>query len=60
MFNISDKARLEFILEMVEDIELAIEEQGSIYKCLDNRIYKNSTLLNLLQNILQTNQGEKI
>jgi hypothetical protein len=38
MSKISDKSRLEFIMEMIEDIEFTISETGSLTKALENRI----------------------
>ncbi len=45
----NDFAKLKFILEMIEDIEYAIEEAKSITNALEHRIYKSSILMSLLQ-----------
>ena len=49
MSNISDISRLEFILEMIEDIEYTIEENTSLPKALENRIGKHALLMCLMQ-----------
>jgi uncharacterized protein with HEPN domain len=47
--KISDISRLEFILEMIEDIEYTIEENSSLIKALHNRIGKHALLMCLMQ-----------
>ena len=49
MSNISDISRLEFILEMIEDIEYTIEENTSLPRALENRIGKHALLMCLMQ-----------
>ena len=49
MSKISDTSRLEFIVEMIEDIEFIISESGSLKKALDNRIGKHALLMCLMQ-----------
>ena len=49
MSNVSDISRLEFILEMIEDIEYTIEENTSLPKALENRIGKHALLMCLMQ-----------
>jgi len=49
MSKISDSSRLEFILEMIEDIELIVKENHSLTKALDSRIGKHALLMCLLQ-----------
>ena len=49
MSKISDKSRLEFILEMIEDIEFIIKENGSLTNALKNRIGKHALLMCLMQ-----------
>ena len=49
MSNVSDISRLEFILEMIEDIEYTIEENTSLTKALENRIGKHALLMCLMQ-----------
>jgi len=49
MSKISDASRLEFIVEMIEDIEFTIEENGSVKNALDNRIGKHALLMCLMQ-----------
>ena len=49
MSKISDISRLEFILEMIEDIEYTIEENSSIVNALHNRIGKHALLMCLMQ-----------
>jgi len=49
MSKISDKSRLEFIMEMIEDIEFTISETGSLTKALENRIGKHALLMCLMQ-----------
>lgn len=49
MSKISDLSRLEFIVEMIEDIEFTIEENGSLKSALDNRIGKHALLMCLMQ-----------
>ena len=44
----SDRSRLEFILEMIEDIDYIVE-QSSITKALDSRISKPAILMCLMQ-----------
>jgi len=47
--NVSDISRLEFILEMIEDIEYTIEDSTSLSKALENRIAKHALLMCLMQ-----------
>jgi len=47
--KLSDISRLEFILEMIEDIEYTIEENTSLSKALKNRIGKHALLMCLMQ-----------
>jgi len=47
--KLSDISRLEFILEMIEDIEYTIEENNSLSKALKNRIGKHALLMCLMQ-----------
>ena len=49
MSKLSDISRLEFILEMIEDIEYTIEENSSLIKALENRIGKHALLMCLMQ-----------
>ena len=49
MSKLSDISRLEFILEMIEDIEYTIEENTSLAKALENRIGKHALLMCLMQ-----------
>lgn len=49
MSKISDISRLEFILEMIEDIEYAIKENGSLKSAINNRIGKHALLMCLMQ-----------
>lgn len=49
MSKISDISRLEFIIEMIEDIEFIIKENHSITKALDSRIGKHALLMCLMQ-----------
>jgi len=49
MSKVSDISRLEFILEMIEDIEFTISENGSLTKALYNRIGKHALLMCLMQ-----------
>ena len=49
MSNVSDISRLEFILEMIEDIEYTIKENASLSKALENRIGKHALLMCLMQ-----------
>ncbi len=49
MSKSSDNSRLEFILEMIEDIEYIIADDGSITKSLKNRKSKHALLMCLLQ-----------
>ncbi|WP_457564896.1 hypothetical protein, partial [Caminibacter sp.] len=43
--KISDISRLEFILEMIEDIEYTIKENGSLQNAINNRIGKHALLM---------------
>lgn len=43
------KAKLKFILQMIEDIEFIISENGSITGALTHRIHKPALLMSLLQ-----------
>jgi len=45
----SDTPRLEFILEMIEDIEYIIADDGSTTKALESRKSKHALLMCLLQ-----------
>jgi len=47
--KISDTSRLDFILEMIEDIEYTISENHSLPKALENRIGKHALLMCLMQ-----------
>ena len=49
MSKISDSSKLEFIIEMIEDIEFIIQENGSVTKSLNNRIGKHAILMCLMQ-----------
>ena len=49
MSNVSDISRLEFILEMIEDIEYTVKENASLTKALENRIGKHALLMCLMQ-----------
>ena len=49
MSKVSDTSRLEFILEMIEDIEYTIEENHTLKKSLTNRIGKHALLMCLMQ-----------
>jgi uncharacterized protein with HEPN domain len=49
MSKISDISRLEFILEMIEDIQYTIDKNTSITKALNNRISKHALLMCLMQ-----------
>jgi len=49
MSKLSDISRLEFIIEMIEDIELIIKEKSSITDALQSRIGKHALLMCLLQ-----------
>ncbi len=49
MSKLSDVSRLEFILEMIEDIEYTIKENHSVSKALENRIGKHALLMCLMQ-----------
>ena len=45
MSKISDTSRLEFILEIIEDIEFIIKENNSLSKALNSRIGKHALLI---------------
>jgi uncharacterized protein with HEPN domain len=45
----SDISRLEFNLEMIEDIEYTIKENASLTQALENRIGKHALLMCLMQ-----------
>jgi len=47
--KISDTSRLDFILEMIEDIEYTIKENGSLINAINNRIGKHALLMCLMQ-----------
>ena len=49
MSKISDTSRLDFILEMIEDIEYTIKENGSLINAINNRIGKHALLMCLMQ-----------
>ena len=49
MSNISDTSRLEFVVEMIEDIEYIIKENTSITQALSNRMGKHALLMCLMQ-----------
>jgi len=49
MSKVSDNSRLEYILEMIEDIEFIIKENNSITKALESRIGKHALLMCLMQ-----------
>ncbi|MCH9741380.1 MAG: DUF86 domain-containing protein [Epsilonproteobacteria bacterium] len=49
MSKISDISRLEFIVEMIEDIEFIISENKSLTKALESRIGKHALLMCLMQ-----------
>ena len=49
MSKTSDIPRLEFVLEMIEDIEFNIDKCGSISSALNDRIHKAALLMSLLQ-----------
>lgn len=49
MSKVSDISRLEFILEMIEDIEYTIKENGSLQNAINNRIGKHALLMCLMQ-----------
>ena len=49
MSKVSDIPRLEFVLEMIEDIEFNINKCGSISSALNDRIHKAALLMSLLQ-----------
>jgi uncharacterized protein with HEPN domain len=49
MSKISDKSRLEFIMEMIEDIEFIIQEKVSLTNALNSRIGKHALLMCLMQ-----------
>ena len=49
MSNVSDISRLEFILEMIEDIEFIIKENNSLTEALNSRIGKHALLMCLMQ-----------
>ena len=49
MSNVSDISRLEFILEMIEDIEYTVKENASLTKALEKRIGKHALLMCLMQ-----------
>lgn len=48
MSNISDASRLEFIMEMIEDIEFIIKENNSLTEALNNRIGRHTLLMCLM------------
>jgi uncharacterized protein with HEPN domain len=45
----SDLLRVEFILEMIEDIEFIVEHDKSIILALEDRIHKPALLMSLMQ-----------
>ena len=49
MSDVSDASRLEFIVEMIEDIEYIINENTSITQALSNRMGKHALLMCLMQ-----------
>jgi len=49
MSKISDVSRLEFIVEMIEDIEFIVQESGSLTVALESRIGKHALLMCLMQ-----------
>jgi uncharacterized protein with HEPN domain len=49
MSKISDISRLEFILEMIEDIEYTLTANGSLINAINNRIGKHALLMCLMQ-----------
>ena len=49
MSKVSDRSRLEFIVEMIEDIEFIIQENKTLTKALNSRIGKHALLMCLMQ-----------
>ena len=49
MSKVSDSSRLEFIMEMIEDIEFIVKESGSLTEALQSRIGKHALLMCLMQ-----------
>ncbi len=49
MSKVSDISRLEFILEMIEDIEYTIKENHTLEQALTNRIGKHALFMCLMQ-----------
>ncbi len=49
MSKISDISRLEFIVEMIEDIEFIIKENNTLAEALNSRIGKHALLMCLMQ-----------
>ena len=49
MSKYSDIARLEFIMEMIEDIEYTITQNGSVTQALSDRSGKHALMMCLLQ-----------
>lgn len=49
MYRKSDKALLEFVLQMIKEAETVVGRRGSAYEALNDFESKNSILLNLLQ-----------
>ena len=49
MSKYSDISRLEFIMEMIEDIEFSIKENKTLKDTLNNRTAKHALLMCLLQ-----------
>jgi uncharacterized protein with HEPN domain len=49
MSKVSDSSRLEFIMEMIEDIEFIVKESDSLTEALQSRIGKHALLMCLMQ-----------
>ncbi len=49
MSKVSDISRLEFMLEMIEDIEFIIQENKTLTESLNSRIGKHALLMCLMQ-----------
>ena len=49
MSKSSDLLRVEFILEMIDDIEFIVEDAKSITQALEDRIHKPALLMSLMQ-----------
>lgn len=49
MFSISDKAILEFVVQMIDEAEKVVIRHNGVYKALNDFEGKNAILLNIIQ-----------